>query len=130
MSNNNSTQRGLIYLGLDVAKDSIAVGILRPDEVVPDTEKIFHDEASVRRLINRFDDPRQLRACYEAGPTGYELYRLLASIGVRTDVVAPSLIPRVPGDHVKTDPIRFDTGTFLAASKDLGSMYVPGSEIL
>ena len=103
MSNNNSTQRGLIYLGLDVAKDSIAVGILRPDEVLPDTEKIFHDEASVRRLINRFDDPRQLRACYEAGPTGYELYRLLASIGVRTDVVAPSLIPRVPGDHVKTD---------------------------
>ncbi len=39
MSNNNSTQRGLIYLGLDVAKDSIAVGVLRPDEVVPDTEK-------------------------------------------------------------------------------------------
>ena len=103
MPNNNSTQRGLIYLGLDVAKDSIAVGILRPDEVVPDTEKIFHDEASIRRLINRFSDPRQLRACYEAGPTGYELYRLLTSMGVRTDVVAPSLIPRVPGDHVKTD---------------------------
>ena len=103
MSNNNPTQRGLIYLGLDVAKDSIAVGILRPDEVVPDTEKIFHDEASIRRLINRFDNPTQLRACYEAGPTGYELYRLLTSIGVRCDVVAPSLIPRVPGDHVKTD---------------------------
>lgn len=99
----NSTQRGLIHLGLDVAKDSIAVGILRPDDVVPDTEKIFHDEVSIRRLISRFDDPRRLRACYEAGPTEYELHRLLASIGVVTDVVAPSLIPRVPGDHVKTD---------------------------
>jgi transposase len=97
------TQRGFIHLGLDVAKDSIAVGILRPDDVVPDTEKIFHDEVSIRRLISRFEDPRRLRACYEAGPTGYELHRLLTSIGVATDVVAPSLIPRVPGDHVKTD---------------------------
>jgi hypothetical protein len=99
----NPTQRGFIHLGLDVAKDSIAVGILRPDDVVPDTERIFHDEASIRRLIGRFEDPRRLRACYEAGPTGYELHRLLSSIGVVTDVVAPSLIPRVPGDHVKTD---------------------------
>lgn len=97
------SQRGLIHLGLDVSKDSIAVGILRPGEVVPDTEKIFHDEASIRRLIGRFEDQRRLRACYEAGPTGYELHRLLVSIGVVTDVVAPSLIPRVPGDHVKTD---------------------------
>jgi transposase len=97
------TQRGFIHLGLDVSKDSVAVGILRPDEVEPDTEKIFHDEASIRRLIARFADPRRLRACYEAGPTGYELHRLLASIGVVTDVVAPSLIPRVPGDRVKTD---------------------------
>jgi transposase len=79
------------------------VGILRPDEVVPDSEKIFHDEVSVRRLVERFDDPKGLRACYEAGPTGYALHRLLTSIGVRTDVVAPSLIPRVPGDKVKTD---------------------------
>jgi transposase len=97
------TDRDRIHLGLDVAKSSIAVAILRPDEVEPDTEKIAHDEASIRRLIARFDDPRQLVACYEAGPTGYELCRLLSAIGVRTDVVAPSLIPRAAGDRVKTD---------------------------
>jgi len=72
------TDRDRIHLGLDVAKSSIAVAILRPDEVEPDTEKIAHDEASIRRLIARFDDPRQLVACYEAGPTGYELCRLSA----------------------------------------------------
>jgi transposase len=44
-----------------------------------------------------------LRACYEAGPTGFELARLLASMGVRCEVVAPSLIPKAPGDKVKTD---------------------------
>lgn len=92
-----------IFLGLDVSKSSIAVGILRPDEVVPDAEMIPHDEASIRRLVGRFPDVRNLRACYEAGPTGYELYRLLTEMGVSTEVIAPSLIPRASGDKVKTD---------------------------
>jgi transposase len=94
---------GLIHLGLDTSKNAILVGILRSDEVSPDTEKIFNDEASVRRLIDRFDDRSQLRVCYEAGPTGFGLYRLLRSMGVACEVVAPSLVPRAPGDRVKTD---------------------------
>jgi transposase len=94
---------GPIHLGLDTSKDAILVGILRPDEVSPDAEKIFNDEASVRRLIDRFPDRSMLRVCYEAGPTGFGLYRLLASMGVACDVVAPSLVPRSPGDRVKTD---------------------------
>ena len=44
-----------------------------------------------------------LRSCYEAGPGGYDLYRLLASMGVACDVVAPSLIPKGGSDKVKTD---------------------------
>ena len=92
-----------IHLGLDVHKDSISAAILNPDHESPDVEKIFHDEESVRRLIGRFSDPRLVRACYEAGPTGFGLQRLLVSMGVRCDVVAPSLIPRSPGDKVKTD---------------------------
>jgi hypothetical protein len=46
-----------IHLGLDVHKDTIAVGILGPDQQVPDVERITHDEPAVRRLIGRFDDP-------------------------------------------------------------------------
>jgi transposase len=88
---------------LDTSKNAIAVGILRSDEVSPDVEKIFNDEASIRRLIDRFPDRGRLRVCYEAGPTGFGLYRLLASMGVACDVVAPSLVPRAPGDRVKTD---------------------------
>jgi transposase len=94
---------GLIHLGLDVSKNKIAVGILRWDEQVPDTEMLFNDEPSVRRLINRFGDPGRLRVCYEAGPTGFGLYRLLASMAVACEVIAPALIPRAPGDRVKTD---------------------------
>jgi transposase len=94
---------GPIHLGLDVHKDTISVAILAPDRDGSDVERIPHDEASVRRLVGRLGDPRWLRACYEVGPTGYELARLLHSMGVRCEVIAPSLIPKAPGDKVKTD---------------------------
>lgn len=95
--------RGAIHLGLDVHKNTISVGILEPAEETPRVDKISSDEDAVRRLIARFEDPRRLRACYEAGPTGYELARLLRSLQVRCEVIAPSLIPVAPGDKVKTD---------------------------
>jgi transposase len=92
-----------VFLGLDVHRDSISAAILNPDQSIPDVEKIFADEESVRRLIGRLGDPRLVWACYEAGPTGYGLHRLLVSLGVHCAVVAPSLIPKAPGDKVKTD---------------------------
>jgi transposase len=94
---------GLVHLGLDVAKNMIVVGVLLPGQETPAVDRIFHDEASVRRLIGRFVDRSRLRTCYEAGPTGFGLHRLLTSMGVACDVVAPSLIPRAAGDRVKTD---------------------------
>jgi transposase len=98
-----SRSSGPIHLGLDVSKDKIAVGILRWEEQIPDVELIINEEAFVRRLIGRFPDPGQLRVCYEAGPTGFGLCRLLRSMGIACDVVAPALIPRAPADRVKTD---------------------------
>ncbi len=94
----------LTHLGMDVSRDSISVAVLEPHrDTASGVEKIFHAEESVRRLIGRFGRPERLWACYEAGPTGYELYRLLRSLGVRCEVIAPSLIPKRRGDHVKTD---------------------------
>jgi transposase len=98
-----AVEGSVIHLGLDVHKNSISVGVLEPGEEIPRTDKISSDDDAVRRLVARFDDPRRLRVCYEAGPTGYELARLLRSMGVRCQVVAPSLIPTAPGDRVKTD---------------------------
>jgi transposase len=93
----------LTHLGLDVHKDTISVAILTPHGEIPEVDRIPHDEASIRRLVGRFPEPRRLRACYEAGPTGYELARLLHSLNVRCEVIAPALIPKAPGDKVKTD---------------------------
>ena len=85
---------GAIHLGMDTSKDTIVVAVLRPGEELPVVDRILNDEESIRRLIGRFPDRRRLRACYEAGPGGYDLYRLLTSMGVACDVVAPSLIPK------------------------------------
>ena len=93
--------RGYVHVGMDVSKDAIAVAVLPPDRDVAEIDKLFHDEQSVRRLIKRLGRPSGLWACYEAGPTGYELHRLLKSMGVRCDVVAPSLIPKGSGDRVR-----------------------------
>jgi hypothetical protein len=94
---------GPTHLGLDVHKDTISVAILAPHREVAEVDRIPHDEPSVRRLVGRLGDPRWLRACYEAGPTSYELARLLERMRVRCQVIAPSLIPKAPGDKVKTD---------------------------
>jgi transposase len=94
---------GPIHLGMDTSKNTIVVGILNPGEEVPVLDRIWNEEGSVRHLIGRLGEVSALRVCYEAGPGGFELHRLLASMGVACDVVAPSLIPRRSGDRVKTD---------------------------
>ena len=94
---------GLIHLGMDTSKNTIVVAVLMPGEETPVIDRVFNDEEAVRRLVGRFADQALLRACYEAGPGGYDLYRLLSSMGVACEVVAPSLIPKGGSDKVKTD---------------------------
>jgi transposase len=60
-------------------------------------------ERAIRRFVERLGGAEGLAVAYEAGPGGYELHRLLGSIGVACDVIAPSLIPVRAGDRVKTD---------------------------
>ena len=58
---------------------------------------------SVRRFIEQLSGPEGLKICYEAGPTSSSLSQQLTKMGIECEVVAPSLIPRKPGDKVKTD---------------------------
>jgi transposase len=58
---------------------------------------------SIRKLVHKLGPVQHLRACYEAGPTGYVLYWQLTKLGVACEVIAPSLVPTKPGDRVKTD---------------------------
>src|SRR5262245_29585836 len=72
---------GPIHLGMDNSKNTIVVGILMPGGEVPVIDRIWNEEGAVGHLVSRLGDPAALRACYEAGPCGLELHRLLASMG-------------------------------------------------
>src|SRR5712672_625379 len=93
----------LRFLGLDVHAETIAVAIAEPDGEVRSLGTILNRAESIRKLIKKLGPAEKLRACYEAGPTGYVVYWQLAELGVKCDVVAPTLVPVKAGDRVKTD---------------------------
>ena len=93
----------LRFLGLDVHAETIAAAIAEPDGEIRSLGTIGNREDAIRKFIRKLGPAEQLRACYEAGPTGFVLYWQLAQLGVECAVVAPGLVPKKPGDRVKTD---------------------------
>src|SRR6201996_655858 len=96
----------ITYVGLDVHKDTIAVALaeagLRGE--VREYGKIPNTPAALKALtVKLAPGRRELRFCYEAGPCGYGIQRQLTGAGHECAVVAPSLIPRKPGERIKTD---------------------------
>jgi len=91
------------HIGLDVHKETIAVAVLRAGTVECDERVIPNTPEALRKLLSRYPDRSLLQTCYEAGPTGYDTQRLITSLGIACDVIAPSLIPRRSGVRVKTD---------------------------
>ena len=95
-----------IFVGIDVAKARNAVAIADGgrDGEVRYLGEVDASAESMRRLVKRIAAKHAgVHFCYEAGPTGYGLYRLITALGHPCTVVAPSLIPRKPGDRVKTN---------------------------
>lgn len=94
------------WTGMDVHKNSIVVAVLEDDQPQAEalTVTLDNDPKAIRRLVKRLGrDGSDLRICYEAGPCGYELHRLLTEMGICCEVIAPSLIPKKAGDRIKTD---------------------------
>ena len=116
------------FLGLDVHAETIAVAIAEPDGEVRSLGTIANREESIRKLIKKLGAPEHLRACYEAGPTGYVLYWQLTQLGVECAVVAPTLVPTKAGDRVKTD--RRDALKLARShrSDDLTAVWVPDGD--
>jgi transposase len=114
----------LRFLGLNVHAVTIAV-IAEPDGEVRSLGTMANREESIRKFIRKLGLAEQLRACYEAGPTGFVLYWQLAQLGVECVVVAPTLVPKRSGDRVKTD--RRDALKLARShrSGDLTAVWVP-----
>ena len=99
-------EQRIIYVGLDVHKDTIAVALAEAGKrgELREYGKIANTPAALRTLAAKLASHGwRLRFCYEAGPCGYGIQRQLSEAGHECVVVAPSLIPRKPGDRVKTD---------------------------
>jgi hypothetical protein len=73
--------------------------------------------------------PQPLRACYEAGPTGFALYRDAEAAGVAVEVIAPSKTPRAPGDRIKTDRKDAEPLARLLLAGQLRPVVVPPPEV-
>jgi transposase len=91
------------WMGLDVHAETIAVAVAEPDGEVRSLGMIPNQFDSIRRVVKKLGPVEHLRACYEAGPTGYVVYWQLTGLGVACEVVAPTLVPVKSGDRVKTD---------------------------
>jgi transposase len=114
------------FIGLDAHAATIAVAVA-DEQAVEERGTIVNEPASVSRLVSRLRETGvRLVAAYEAGPTGYALHRQLTVLGVECMVVAPSLIPRRPGDRIKTDRRDAVKLARLLRSGDLTAVWVPG----
>ena len=93
------------HVGMDAHARTIQVAVLAPRAERPEEWQIGNEARAVKRLAGRLkrDASGPVVACYEAGPTGFALKRRLEAEGIECRVIAPSLIPRRPGDRVKTD---------------------------
>jgi transposase len=120
------------FLGLDVHAETIAAAIAEPDGEVRSLGTIANRAESIRKLVKKLEPVAQLKACYEAGPTGYVLYWQLAELGVACEVIAPTLVPMKAGDRVKTDRRDAERLARSYRSGDLTAVWVPdeGSESL
>ena len=115
-----------LFVGLDVHKESISVSVLEGGEPRPrPCVKVPNDDAKLRRLFGRLKPQGTVHACYEAGACGYAVYRLLRSMDIHCDVIAPSLIPVRAGDRVKTDRRDAEKLARLLRAGELTAVRVP-----
>jgi transposase len=113
------------YVGLDVCKETIAVAAAELDGSVVEYGEVANNPRALRRLVETLARDAVVKTAYEAGPTGYPIHRQLTALGVENVVVAPSLIPRRPGDRVKTDQRDAIQLARLLRSGDLTPVWVP-----
>jgi transposase len=114
-----------VTVGMDVHARSIRLAAIRGDELLAE-RTLSYDEEAVERMLRGWP---QVRCCYEAGPTGFGLYRHLVERGIDCTVVAPGLVPQRPGDRVKTDPRDARKLARLHAGGLLEGIHVPTPEL-
>jgi transposase len=94
------------YVGIDAHKKDLFIAMLVGTQATPLTWTVANEPNAIRRLVRKLEReaPGPVRSCYEAGPCGYALQRRMTTTRVACQVIAPALIPRKPGERIKTNP--------------------------
>lgn len=96
-------EKDTTHVALDDSKRKVVVAILRPGGTEPAQREMPKEPHHIQRLFRRLKREGPVEACYEAGVSGYDLYRQITACEVPCQVIAPALTPRRPGQRVKTD---------------------------
>jgi transposase len=123
----------IIFIGLDTHKEFVEVAYVEEDRHAQTVHlgRMPSSKVSLKKLARQLQSkyPKAtLHFVYEAGPCGYWIYRLLTSLGHPCYVVAPSLIPKKPGERIKTDRRDAMKLANLLRTGDLDPIYVPEPE--
>lgn len=121
----------VVYVGLDVHRDSIVIAFAREGrEAAENWKTIPNDGVRLRKALKLLTGESGIaKVCYEAGPTGFGLCRQLREAGIYCIVVAPSLVPGKPGDRVKTDRRDARKLAHFLRSGDLTEVFVPDEAV-
>ena len=121
-------QDSAVFVGLDTSKMKISVALAEEGRQgeVRFLGDVDHTPEAVRRLVTKLAGKYGRRLfCYEAGPTGYGLQRQICALGHDCAVIAPSLIPKRPGERVKTNRRDALTLARLHRAGELTQIWVP-----
>lgn len=90
-------------IAFDQHATTTVAAVLLPGQPTPALHSLTSDTPTILRFVKRIARQGPVQCCYEAGPCGFDLQRALSQQGIACEVIAPALIPRRPGDRVKTD---------------------------
>ena len=126
-------QDNILFIGLDTHKEFSTVAVSRDcrSQPIEFLGKIKTNKQAYQKLVRKLLSKHPgatLHFVYEAGPCGYWIYRLLSSMGHACYIVAPSLIPKKPGDRIKTDKRDAIHLCELLKQGNIDPIYVPESD--
>lgn len=126
-------KHSILFIGLDTHKEFNEVAYIEEHRGAQPVHlgRVSSSKVAVQKLVRQFESKYSgatLHFVYEAGPCGYWIYRLITSLGHCCYVVAPSLIPKKPGEKIKTDKRDALKLAKLLKSEDLTPIYVPEPE--
>src|SRR5687768_18465915 len=117
--------KSITIIAFDQHAATTVAAVLLPGQRTPALHSMTSDSPTILRFVTRLARQGPVRCCYEAGPCGFELQRALTTADVPCEVIAPALIPRRPGDRIKTDRRDASQLAILYRAGALTAIHVP-----